>query len=142
MSENLQAIGDTGVVGTVLGDAGYCSEENLSSQAALEYDLLIATRNRHRERESFEKLGPPRGRIPKDATPRERMERRLRTKQGRATYARRGVIVEPVFGHIKECRRGRRFMRRGVAACASEWKLMATVHNLCKLYRAKSASRK
>jgi hypothetical protein len=139
---NLQASGAVRVVGTVLADAGYCSDENLSGQAAFDYDLLVATRNRHREREALRELGPPRGRIPNSATPKERMERRLRTKRGKAAYARRGVIVEPVFGHIKECRGGRRFMRRGVVACASEWKLMATAHNLCKLHRAKWASRK
>jgi hypothetical protein len=40
----------------------------------------------------------PRGRIPANATPRERMARKLRTKPGRAAYARRKAIVEPVFG--------------------------------------------
>jgi len=132
MDTNLRTIGETGVVGTVLADAGYWSEENATGDAAFEYDLLIATRNRRRERDALNELGSPRGRIPHDATPRQRMERRLRTKKGRASYARRGVIVEPVFGHVKECRRGRRFMRRGVIACGSEWKLMATAHNLCK----------
>jgi hypothetical protein len=42
----------------------------------------------------------PRGRIPKDANLRERMARKLRTKPGRATYARGKAIVEPVFGQI------------------------------------------
>ncbi len=43
----------------------------------------------------------PRGRIPKDATPKQRMARKLRTKKGKAAYARRKVIVEPVFGQMK-----------------------------------------
>ncbi len=134
---NLDALSRLAVVGTVLADAGYWSEENATGEIAFEHDLLIATRNRHRAREAFEAQGSPRGRIAERATPRERVERRLRTKDGRETYARRGVIVEPVFGHIKECRRGRRFMRRGMTACSSEWKLMATAHNLCKLHTAK-----
>ncbi len=29
---------------------------------------------------------------------RERMERKLLTKRGRALYKKRGVLVEPVFG--------------------------------------------
>ena len=142
MEGHLKEIGESGVVGTVLADAGYWSEENVTGVAGLEYDLLIATRNRRREREALRKLGPPRGRIPDHATPRERMERRLRTKKGRTAYARRGVMVEPVFGHIKEGRRGRRFMRRGVEACSSEWKLMAIAHNLCKLHVFKTNERR
>ena len=41
---------------------------------------------------------------------------------------------EPVFGDVKENRGIRRFMRRGLAACTSEWKLIAATHNLRKLY--------
>ena len=46
----------------------------------------------------------PRGRIPDSATVKERMQRKLRTVKGRATYARRKATVEPVFGQIKEAR--------------------------------------
>lgn len=138
MQKNLESIGTTGVVGTVLADAGYWSEENAVGRCGFEYDLLIATRNRHKQRAEDRDRGTPRGRIPNSATPRDRMGRRLRTKRGKEKYSRRGVIVEPVFGHIKEVRRSRRFMRRGVKACDSEWKLMATAHNLCKLHRAQA----
>jgi transposase len=141
MQNNLEAIGTTGVTGTVLADAGYWSEENAVGRQAFERDLLIATRNRHKQRKEDRDRGTPRGRIPNNATPRERMERRLRTKDGKKKYSRRGVIVEPVFGHVKEVRQGRRFMRRGLVACDSEWKLMATAHNLCKLHRTKVLKR-
>ncbi len=61
-------------------------------------DVLIATgRLRHDERVP----AAPSGRIPKDATVKENMARRLRTKTGRADYARRKAIVEPVFGQMK-----------------------------------------
>jgi len=36
---------------------------------------------------------------------------------------------------IKDVRGIRRFMRRGRAACDSEWKLICGTHNLLKLYR-------
>jgi hypothetical protein len=42
----------------------------------------------------------PRGRIPKSATLVERMKRKLMTKPGRAIYARRKTIVDPVFGRM------------------------------------------
>jgi hypothetical protein len=37
---------------------------------------------------------------------------------GTAYYARRSRTIEPVFGQIKTVQGGRRFMRRGLTACA------------------------
>ena len=42
------------------------------------------------------------------------MERKLLTKRGRALYKKRGVLVEPVFGQMKEGQGFRRFKRRGL----------------------------
>jgi hypothetical protein len=61
------------------------------------------------------------------------MERRLRTKRGRRLFARRQAIVESLFGEIKGPRRAGRFMRRGLGACDSEWKLVCATNNLLKL---------
>jgi len=55
----------------------------------------------------------PRGPIPKTATLLERMRRKLQTMVGRALYARRKVIVEPVFGQIKHQQGFRQFLLRG-----------------------------
>lgn len=43
--------------------------------------------------------------------------------------------LEPTIGQIKGSRGARRFMRRGIDACASEWKLISGTHNLLKLWR-------
>ena len=65
----------------ILADAGYCSEANLQQIADAEVNALVATgRIRAKERVP----DAPRGRIPNNATQRERMARRLRTKAGRA----------------------------------------------------------
>ena len=64
------------------------------------------------------------------------MARKLRTLAGRAVYARRKAIVEPVFGQIKHARRFRQFLRRGWTAVRHEWALICTVHNLLKLHTA------
>ena len=72
-------------------------------------------------------------------TARERMDRALLTKRGRRLYKTRGCTVEPVFGQIKVGRGCDRFMRRGEQACASEWKLLCTTHNLLKLWRSGKA---
>jgi hypothetical protein len=76
-----------------------------------------------------EQVSPaPRGRIPKDATSRERMARTLRTKPGRAAYARRKAIVEPVFGQIMTCQDGRELLLRGEAGARGEWLCVPTIH--------------
>lgn len=139
MQANLDALGSIGAPGTALLDAGYWSESNASSKHAERYDLLIATRNRHKQRRHERDRAPDNGPTPPAVTARERMEERLRSEWGKKTYARRGVIAEAPFGHIKEVRRGRRFLRRGLQACDAEWKLMAIAHNLCKLHRKHTA---
>ena len=78
----------------------------------------------------------PRGRPPADLTRRERMARKLRTLVGRAVYARRKAIVEPVFGQIKHARHFRQFLRRGWTAVRHEWAFVCTVHNLLKRHTA------
>ena len=52
--------------------------------------------------------------IPANATPKQRMARKLRTKPGRAAYRRRKAIVEPVFGQITTVQNGRRLLLRGI----------------------------
>ena len=80
--------------------------------------------------------GAPRGRIPKHLLPRDRMERKLLTKRGSSLYKLRCQMVEPVFGQIKS-RVGDTFMRRGLEAVQSEWRLICATHNLLKLFRSK-----
>jgi Transposase DDE domain len=59
----------------------------------------------------------------------------LRSEQGKAYSAKRKQTVEPVFGQLKEQQGARRFLRRGLAACDAEWKLLCGAHNLLKLWR-------
>ena len=117
--------------GKLLADAGYCLEENL---AALDDDpdTYVATRNMKRNQTP---RTAPRGRLRKNATLVERMDRKVSNKAGHALYRKRQQIIEPVFGQIKDGRRIRGFMRRGKAAAASEWTLICGTHNLLKLYR-------
>jgi hypothetical protein len=63
-------------------------------------------------------------------------ERKLRTKQGRERYRRRGASVEPVFGQMKDRQDARRFSVRGLERCRGEWNLHAAEHNMRKLHRA------
>jgi DDE family transposase len=73
--------------------------------------------------------------MPKTLSARGRMERKLRTKRGRALYRQRGATIEPVFGQMKERQGADRFSMRGLERCRGEWQLDAAVHNLRELHR-------
>ena len=124
-------IANVGAPARFLADAGYWSETNHQHLTDAGIDGYIATgRFKHNEPPP----PAPRGPIPKDATPKQRMARKLRTKKGQAIYARRKVIPEPVFGQMKTCQGAGQLLLRGQQAAAAEWKLHATVHNLRKLF--------
>jgi len=117
---------------TLLADAGYASEENFAGLDDDDPDCYVATRNmRNNPNPRSGRRGPLRS----DASLVDKMDRKVSRKAGRAVYRRRQAIIEPVFGQIKDARGIRRFMRRGKAAADSEWKLIASTHNLLKLYR-------
>jgi IS5 family transposase len=121
-----------------LADAGYQSDTNLTHLKDRKVDAYIAVR---RDKHSTVPAPAPRGRIPNDLSPRGRMARKLTTKKGRAHYARRKVIVEPVFGQIKEAMGFRRFSLRGKEKVSAEWYLVCAVHDLGKLFRSGRAGR-
>jgi hypothetical protein len=73
------------------------------------------------------------------ATVQERLAATVRTPAGKAVYARRQVIVAPVFGQSKEARGLRRFLRRGLDAIRGEGRLLCLTHNLLKMWRYGSA---
>jgi hypothetical protein len=121
-------------LGAVVADAGYWSQDNMKAEQSGR-ELFIATQKDHKQRAELRDAPPPRGRIPKNTSARERMDRKLRTKRGREIYARRGQTVEPVFGHMKDGQGASRFSMRGLDACRGEWQLDAAVYNLRKLHR-------
>ena len=118
---------------TISADSGYYSESNVRYLEEEQIDGYIATGQlKHGKRSD----SAPRGRIPKNATCKDRMARKLRTLKGRATYKKRKQIVEPVFGQIKEAQGFRRFLLRGLTNVESEWSLICLSHNLLKLSRS------
>ena len=56
----------------------------------------------------------------------------LASESGAVLMKRRGIEVESVFGHIKENRRFRRFLLRGLEKVRTEWGLLSIAHNLLK----------
>ena len=109
-------------------DTGYYSEAAAQALEAFGFDPFMATgRQKHHAPEAETSAAP--------ATAQERMAAKVRTPDGKALYARRKVIVEPVFGQIKEARGFRRFLLRGLQKIRGEWRLVCLGHNLLKLWR-------
>jgi transposase len=134
LAENLQAIDAQLPEGAALtADAGYFSEDNVRITARRSLDAHIATGR-------FKHSDPPppaaRGPVPRAATPKQRMARKLRTRKGRALYARRKTIVEPVFGQMTTVQNARQLLLRGKQAARAQWRFHCAVHNLLKLHRA------
>jgi transposase len=127
-----QVVENTGdVPARISMDAGYFSEKNVAHLAEAQIDAYVATgRMKHGDRMP----AAPRGRIPDGYTPRQRMARKLRTKKGRATYARRKAIVEPVFGQMKRVMGFGQFLLRGLKQMRGEWRLGCLAYNLRRLF--------
>jgi transposase len=116
----------------ISADAGYCSEDNLAILNQRKLEAFVATGKMHR---TYNQPAAPRGRIPAGLSLRQRMERKLLTKAGRAKYRLRQQVVEPVFGQIRN--KGLiRFLLRGEDKVRAEWQLHCIGHNLCKLHPA------
>jgi transposase len=114
-------------------DNGYFSEENVKWAEKQGLDPHIAT-GRIKPNERVPEC--PRGRPPKGLTVKERMARKLRTLKGRATYAQRKWIVEPVFGFIKRGLGFTQFLLNGIEKMRGEWRLVCMACNLRKLWAA------
>jgi transposase len=113
-------------------DSGDSSEPAVQGLEARGCDPSMATaRQRHHV------LPPEAPEAP--ATAQERMAATVRTPEGKALYARRKVIVEPVFGQIKEARGFRRFLLRGLQKIRGEGSLVCLGHNLLKIWRCGGA---
>lgn len=135
----LKAAGVEEEIGAVAADAGYWSERNIAEADPDGPELYIATTKDWKQRKAQRELGSPRGRMPKDISQRDRMERKLLTKRGRAIYRKRGMTVEPVFGQEKSVRGCDHFLVRGTQLVRMEWRVICGTHNLLKLWRSGKA---
>ncbi len=114
-------------------DSGYFSENAVAGLAKLRLDPHLAPgRQKHHE-------GPPAGEsaeAAKSAEPtaaakaKKKLQHKLRSAAGKALYAARKHIVEPVFGQIKSVRGIRKFLLRGLEKVSGEWNWIRLTHNL------------
>jgi transposase len=119
--QTLARLNDDGEVEQVLADSGYWDSRQIARLRQRGVRVLV----------------PPHPRARTDA---DAMRAALEHPDGQREYQRRQQIVEPVFAHWKHIRGITRVWRRGKPAVQAEIDLIATAHNLLKLYRAAPAS--
>jgi len=113
----------------LLADSGYFSQENVERLEGQGIEPFIAV-----ARESKSAVAPT-GRSTPAQQIRVSMGEKLREGAGKAIYARRKAIVEPVFGQVEQGRGFRRFSQRGLEKVRNEWAFICLTHNLLKLFR-------
>jgi transposase len=118
---------DTGPIGLLLADAGYCSEDNLTAAGP---DRLIATGKR-RDLEKAAR-GDTAGPGSQSGHATRAMAARLQTDDGITAYRQRGHIAETPNGNIKHNKAFRQFSMRGKPKASAEWQLITATVNLFK----------
>jgi hypothetical protein len=122
----LAAAGVAETLKVVVADAGYWHQDQMDRLAGRGIKVLIPP-----------DAGKRKGARPGwDGGRYAFMRRVLETDLGKQLYGKRQVTIEPVFANTKFNRRIDRFLRRGRAACRSEWRLITATHNLLKLHAA------
>jgi transposase len=116
-------------------DSGYFSEKAVEETEKIGMDPHFAVgRQRHHEAPI-----PPPATVP-EAGAKEKMQEKLGSATGKALYAARKHIVEPVFGQIKSARGVRKFLLRGLEKVSAEWQLICLTHNLLKIWRRSNSA--
>ncbi len=133
LDENLAAIdAELPADAAMIADAGYFSEDNVSSATEHGLDPFIATgRLTHDDPPPLPLQDP----VPDSATPKQQMAHKTKSTDGHAIYARRKAIVEPVFGQMDTTQDAKALKLRGKHAARQQWKFQSMVHNLLKLHR-------
>jgi transposase len=126
----------------VLSDAGFVNAEAFDRLQAKGIEVYCSV---HRQDAHHERTHDFR---PKKATERPvkqvtdprlvAMRDKLRTPEGKATYALRNQTVETVFGIIKEAIGFRGFSLRGLDNVRTEWDLVTLTYNIKRLFNLKS----
>jgi transposase len=121
---NLARIGVSEPISELLADTGYWNVEQITQLQAQGVNVMVPPLKGW-------KAKSPERRQPKA----QEMIALLASEEGQHVYQRRQQIIEPVFAHIKHIRGITRLLRRGKTAAQAEIDLIATTHNLLKLYR-------
>ena len=122
----------------VTADAGYFSTAVVTSTALSSVDLYLTPDSGKKTEQVAELPSASPANSEMDQAVIAQMREKLKTEIGRAIYKQRKMIVEPVFGQLKEVRGFRRFSFRGLQKNEAEWSLICLTHNLLKLFRGRT----
>lgn len=117
----------------LLADTGYFSAANVQACERNRIEALIAMGRDSHHLPLAERLAPDAPK-PNSHDPVAKMAWYLKTREGKARYAKRKCTVEPVFGIIKQVLGFRQFSLRGLDAVTGEWKLVAMAFNLKRMH--------
>ena len=117
----------------MLADAGYFSAANVAACAKAGIEPLIAMGRQPHHPPLAERFAAAPG-APDNPTPVEAMAHRLKMPAGRALYALRKQIPEPVFGIIKSALGFRQFSLRGLNGARGEWSLVTMAWNIKRIF--------
>lgn len=130
--ERPKAADGTGMPIPNTADTGYFSEKAVEGLEQIGLDPYVAV-ERQKHHDTTATSGAP---APSAGTSaKEKMRAKLGSATGKALYAARKQIVEPVFGQIKSSRGIRAFLLRGLEKVSAEWQLICLTHNLLKIWR-------
>jgi transposase len=132
-------------VKAILVDSGFYSEaavtavEHNADGTATGVTVYAAVEKANHHKTVADLLPQPEPTAPgPNASPKQKMAHRLKTKIGKELYKLRKQTVEPVFGIIKEVMGFRRFSLRGHAKVSLEWTLVCVSYNLKRLFTLKN----
>jgi transposase len=130
----LAAAGVTDLPEVVVADAGYWHLEQMNQITGQGIPVLIPPDSSRRKNTNTKRPGWNGGAY-------DFMRSVLATERGSELYKQRAQLIEPIFGTTKHNRGFTRFARRGRSAARTEWRLMATTHNLRKLHQHFTAAK-
>ena len=120
--------------GAALADSGFFSIHNLEQMEQQNIDAYVPDSNLA----CALNLGT-RCRTRACAKSHRRMRAKMRSPGGRAAYARRKAVVEPVFGALKQQRGMRQFRTRGLENVNNEFTLATLAYNVTRLHTLRAA---
>lgn len=118
----------------LLADAGYFSKENVEAVCGQGILPSISLNRERHNRPLMERFTAEADSPPETGDAVVDMHNRLRTRSGKALYAKRKSTIEPAFGLIKQVQGFRQFLLRGKQAVSGEWDLVCIGYNLKRMF--------
>jgi len=132
---NLAALPDElGALEAMLADTGFCSEKNVERCEDMGVTPYFAWGRSKHNQPLVERFDPDPEPPSEDASATTKMRHRMKTKDGKAIYAKRKCTVETVIGIIKHILGFRTFSLRGLELVEAEWSIVCSAWNLKRLH--------